>query len=94
MKQIRNNVFETNSSSTHSFTLCTEEDYQKFVEGKLFISYHGKLSKDKDGMTFEEYESSKADCAEEEFDETLTTKNGDVVHAFGYFGQELIYETD
>lgn len=30
MYQIRNGVFETNSSSTHSLCICTEEDFTKF----------------------------------------------------------------
>ena len=29
MRQIRRNVFETNSSSTHSLVICTEEQYEK-----------------------------------------------------------------
>ena len=41
MKQIRRNVFETNSSSTHSFSLCTgtyndlSVDYDGYVHTKL-----------------------------------------------------------
>ena len=36
MKKIRNNVFETNSSSTHSITICSKDDYDKWVNGELF----------------------------------------------------------
>lgn len=35
MKQVRNNVFETNSSSTHSLTICSEEEYQKWGRGEI-----------------------------------------------------------
>lgn len=28
MKQVRRGVFETNSSSTHSITICTEDEYE------------------------------------------------------------------
>lgn len=35
MKQIRHSVFETNSSSTHSLTIVTEEEYAKFKAGEL-----------------------------------------------------------
>lgn len=42
MKTIRNNVFETNSSSTHCITLVDLEDFEKFEEcemlGFLLIS--------------------------------------------------------
>lgn len=34
MYQIRNGVFETNSSSTHSLCICTEEDFEKFKDNK------------------------------------------------------------
>lgn len=33
--QIRKNVFETNSSSVHSMTLCTGDDYKKFSNGEI-----------------------------------------------------------
>lgn len=29
MIRVRQNTFETNSSSTHSITMCTESDYMK-----------------------------------------------------------------
>ena len=37
MIQIRRNVFETNSSSTHSITLCSVEDYNAWQEGKMYM---------------------------------------------------------
>lgn len=44
MKQIRVGVFETNSSSTHSLTLCSGEEYEKWVKGEiLFEKYSGKF---------------------------------------------------
>lgn len=39
-RQIRRGVFETNSSSVHSLTMCTAEEYQKWKDGKvLFCKY-------------------------------------------------------
>jgi len=38
MYTIRLGIFETNSSSSHSLTLCTEEEYQKFLKGELVIN--------------------------------------------------------
>ena len=38
MKQIRHSVFETNSSSTHSLTMCTKQEFNDFNSGKLFIN--------------------------------------------------------
>ena len=36
MEQIRRNVFETNSSSTHSITICSKDEFQKWKNGELF----------------------------------------------------------
>ena len=37
MKQIRKNVFETNSSSTHTLAICTEDEYKDWQDGKLLF---------------------------------------------------------
>lgn len=34
-KQIRRGVFETNSSSVHSLTMCTESEYDRWESGEL-----------------------------------------------------------
>lgn len=36
MIQIRNGVFETNSSSVHSITMCSKSDYEKWKNGKMY----------------------------------------------------------
>ncbi len=38
MFQIRKHIFETNSSSTHSFIMCTKDDFNKLEKGKLLIN--------------------------------------------------------
>ena len=42
-KQIRYGVFETNSSSTHSLTMCSKDDFDKWKNGELFLfnGYNG-----------------------------------------------------
>lgn len=37
MIQIRRNIFETNSSSVHSITLCSENEFQKWKNGEIFF---------------------------------------------------------
>lgn len=37
MRKIRRSTFETNSSSTHTLTMCTKEEYKKWKEGELFF---------------------------------------------------------
>lgn len=45
-RQIRRGVFETNSSSTHSLTMCSKEEYDKWVRGELvYDRYDEKLVK-------------------------------------------------
>lgn len=34
-RQIRRGVFETNSSSVHSLTMCSREEYEKWEKGKI-----------------------------------------------------------
>lgn len=36
-RQIRVGVFETNSSSTHSLTLCSEEEYKRWANGEVLF---------------------------------------------------------
>jgi hypothetical protein len=38
MKQIRHNVFETNSSSTHSLSIVTKKDFDKWVAGEVYFN--------------------------------------------------------
>ena len=59
MKVIRRGVFETNSSSTHSITMCSKEDYDKWESGDVYLndgSGWASLStnKDKQFVTKEE----------------------------------------
>lgn len=37
MISVRRNVFETNSSSTHSITMCSENEYDKWKNGELLF---------------------------------------------------------
>lgn len=39
--QIRRNVFETNSSSTHTLTICTQDEYEAFQRGELVLVSEG-----------------------------------------------------
>lgn len=38
MIQVRNGVFETNSSSTHSIAICTKSEYDGWRSGDLYIN--------------------------------------------------------
>lgn len=97
MISIRNNVFETNSSSTHSITMCSKEEYNIWKQGQtlydpytdMFISVeeYNKLSEreQRNYYTEEQYWDYEAGSYETFFS-TYTTKNGEEVCAFGYYG--------
>ena len=85
MRQIRQGVFETNSSSVHTLTMCTKSDYDKWERGEVYLNESWLSSsspyKDKKFVTKEEaidilkhckYCYAEADFSnEEEFEETL-----------------------
>lgn len=98
MRQIRRGVFETNSSSTHSLTMCLKSVYDEWKSGKR-IMYEDTIyteeeieelkKKDKyfwedDVHTYEEYWDSDL----ERYEGTFTTPSGEVVVAFGLFGRD------
>ena len=130
MISIRRNVFETNSSSTHSITMCSEDEYKKWQNGELLLhiwneefstkediinkakekqkEYLDKQAKGELIRSWEKkyilaktdeelYEIEEDDgyksydeywnwCEHETFDTSYTTKNGEKICAFGYFG--------
>jgi hypothetical protein len=120
---IRQGVFETNSSSVHSLTMCNQDDYNKWVNGEfLRCTLRGRLwdreagqfikidfprfasketyteliktvlpdidddylTDNDDFQTYEQY--SECDDNYEHFEDTYTTKSGEVIIAFGYYG--------
>jgi hypothetical protein len=53
--QVRFGVFETNSSSTHTLVVCTDEELEKWKKGEIVYNYsEGFIPSDSsDGETFE-----------------------------------------
>lgn len=94
-RQIRQGVFETNSSSCHSLTMCTQSDYERWKNGELIYDYwDGKListdelDNDYDDDRYYTYDRFNEYGAlyYETFEDAFTTENGDTVVAFGYYG--------
>ena len=70
MINIRKGSWETNSSSTHSITICTNEQYKSFVNGELYLdNYRDKL------ITHEEAEERFA-----KFNEEYKNKYGKILY--------------
>ena len=126
-KQIRNNVFETNSSSTHSMTICMKDDFDKWSSGECLRLEDSFLPKEEARKKNVELLQKYSDASEKEiqqysegeielnelvsrwdlieyyhspieeddscgsldyFKGTYTTRNGDKVVAFGYYGYD------
>ena len=91
-KNIRFNVFETNSSSVHSLCICTEEEFDAWKKGELYYDYwDDKFTKNsvnewhEDNQTYEGFfEESWLETYEEHF----TTPSGDKMVAFGRYGRD------
>lgn len=98
MKVIRMGVFETNSSSTHSITMCSKEDYNKWEKGELLFDMCKEKFVPLDKQ--EEYKTENKWCELitseeywddeylETFEETFTTKSGEKIVAFGKYGYD------
>ena len=100
--QVRTGVFETNSSSTHSITICTQKDFDAFKNGKkvicvyslkLYDTVEEGLKKERwaDEGSFRTYDGFNEYVSEswyENFEETFTTPGGEKVVAFGYYGHD------
>lgn len=69
MRQIRYGVFESNSSSTHSIAICTQEEFDNWMKHKLvFDSYNDVFVKSNTEMTNEDKVRAKRyyeDCKKE-----------------------------
>ena len=99
-RQIRRGVFETNSSSVHSLTMCMESDFNKWVAGELVWSRWGdelvpitdeiKKSMEEDEREYLTYEQfNDYDYIDyETFEDSYTTPNGETVKSFGYYGHD------
>lgn len=88
MRQVRRNVFETNSSSTHSLTIMMKSDYQRWEKENLYL-FDGYVHEWKLDCPVKGYLYTRDDAVafakknqwydnEEEFDDS-------VLKSFGFF---------
>lgn len=92
MFKIRKGLFETNSSSTHSLTMCPEEDYNKWRNDELFFnSWEEKFFTKKemiDSIIKSGYytEESISNFPEDKFNE--------VIKDYGFYTYDKYWEDD
>lgn len=90
MRVIRRNVFETNSSSTHSISIVSKEDFEKWKNGELLYNNWGdnlveKTEENADDEDMYTYDGFFDDEYLEGYVERYTTKGGDEIVAFGKY---------
>ena len=96
MKTIRYGVFETNSSSTHSLIICTNEEYNKWIDGEMVLDRYAdaivpipiKNEFEEDDWRYVKYSEFDDKISMETFDYDYTTEHGDKIHVFGWYGYD------
>ena len=93
-KNIRFNVFETNSSSVHSLCICTEEKFDAWKKGEIYYDYwNDEFTKNsinkwnEDNQTYEDFFEESWGYLET-YEEHFTTPSGDKMVAFGRYGRD------
>lgn len=99
-RQIRRGVFETNSSSVHSMTLCMKSEFDKWVDGELvFDRWNSELVpitaevRKEMGERYSQYLTYDQfydwDYLEyKKFEDSFITPKGEEVVSFGYYGYD------
>lgn len=97
--KVRRGVFETNSSSTHSLTICSRKEYDAWKRGDLvydnyneeLISIDALSDEDKSLIDEERFYTvegyyDECCCDYETFEQNFTTEKGEEIITFGYYG--------
>lgn len=94
--QIRKGTFETNSSSTHVLCMCSSEEFKKFEKGEYVFDRYSdnfipkeSIDENDDDADYRYLDWDEFwDLDYETFSDEYTTKHGDKVVAFGYYGYD------
>lgn len=99
MKTIRKGVFETNSSSTHSITIMSEEDYDKWVNDQLYYNETTRSLQTKEEM-YEEVrnflltEYNLDEASDEYVEEHIYDNQGEYPITYDEFIEDRYLEVD
>lgn len=90
MKTIRKGVFETNSSSTHSICICTDEELEAWKNNEIFWDdYNSEFISKKDLLR--DTTRTEGETDEDLLEELLRNPRGFDVETFDSYGED--YET-
>ena len=70
MKTKRNNTFETNSSSVHTLTIASAEDFEKFKNCDMLLNYETLVPADKEYNEMMEFLGENEEKIAEEYRKT------------------------
>ena len=85
MLQIRKNVFETNSSSTHSITICTEDEYEMWKRGEIYWYCWGE--------TFVSKEEAEEGFNRSKYNDFNTYLYAESLYTFDRYNDDIDMET-
>ena len=96
MIQVRQGVFETNSSSTHAIAICSEQEWNDLKAGKLLVNRWDitdmktpdNAVSDDDECQYLTWDEFYDDCSYEFYNRHFTTPSGDKMVAWGYYGYD------
>ena len=96
MLQIRNKVFETNSSSVHTLCICTDEQHRAWKKGELIyddypeklVPFDAELASDTSRFYTAEAFENHFNGYFETFEESYVTPSGEKIIVFGYYGRD------
>lgn len=87
-RQIRLGVFETNSSSTHSLTMCSGEEYEKWASGELLLNDNWNV--DKQFVTKEEAIEYLKEKGYYDTEEDLS----ELLRDYEFYTQDVYFDND
>lgn len=92
MIKIRNGVFETNSSTTHTLTIVSNDEYEKWRNGELLYDFWKEKLVDPEKDEIDEdcvsYDKYFEDDYLEIFNIDYKTESGDEIVVFGKYGHD------
>lgn len=89
--QIRRGVFETNSSSTHSITICTQDEYNKWIKGEVYLTSSGEFVSKEEVFKYvqknedELFEAGKIDI---KFETLSEEDKNTIIYEYNYYTPE------
>lgn len=97
-RQIRRNTFESNSSSVHTITMCSGDEYEKWKRGELYYEKWDDYFVSKEDIKNEVIKDTSYTGSLTDFEEILAfyKKNHKIVTEEEYFNNcyyETYYET-